>query len=177
MELLIFVVIFAISAFAAFVDVIAGGSSLITIPALAAIGIPIITAIGTNRVYVSAFLLVGALNYIRKKVRLDLKLVAGLAAVKMAGAYVGSNFILSVPVAQVKLIAAGLIICALAAIVVLKMKRVERPEPNWRSYVLIAVAVLIIGFYEGAVGGGGGTIMRLLFVLVLGIAMVEGAIY
>jgi len=176
MDFLIFAAVFAISLLAAFVDVIAGGSSLITIPALAILGVPIIAAIGTNRAYVVTFMLVGLLNYLHKKVPLNLKLVCALAAVKMGGAYIGTYYILSVPVASVKLLAAALIICALAAIFFLRRVNSKRKVASTQTYLLIALAVLAIGFYEGAVGGGGGTILRLMLTLLLGITMIEAAL-
>ena len=134
------------------------------------------TAIGTNRVYVVAFMLVGLANYLRKKVPLNLKLVCALALVKMAGAYVGTNYVLGIPAASVKLVAAALIISALAAIFLLRRAKAKKPKPDLKTYLLIAIAVLAIGFYEGAVGGGGGTITRLVLTLLLGITMLEAAL-
>lgn len=55
--------VFSISLIAAFVDVMVGGSSLIVIPAFAVLGIPVLTVIATNRLYVVSVVLLAKLLF------------------------------------------------------------------------------------------------------------------
>jgi uncharacterized membrane protein YfcA len=171
----LFIPIFLISLIAAFIDVIVGGSGLIVVPGLAALGIPLETVIATNRLFVTAFVFTGALSYARKKVKIDVKLVAGLALAKIVGASSGSLFVLSIDASQLKLLVSILMAAALAAIIFFRGKKKAGAAIGKKHIALAAAIVLIIGVYEGIVGGGGGTISRALLMPLLGWSLIEAA--
>ena len=58
-------ILFAAAILAGFVDAIAGGGGIITVPALLAVGFPPHLALGTNKLQASFGSLTAALNYIR----------------------------------------------------------------------------------------------------------------
>ncbi len=177
MELLLAMMVIVIAFAAAFVDVMVGGGGLIMVPALAALGMPILTVIGTNRLYVVAFSLTGMLNYLRKKVRLNLKLVAGFAILRVAGSAAGSVFVLSIPSDAVRGMVVFLMIGAIATIFFLRSKKkLAHSKPEKITYVIAGLAILVVGLYEGVVGGGGGTITRVVLTLLLGFAMLDAAL-
>ncbi|VVB98633.1 Sulfite exporter TauE/SafE [uncultured archaeon] len=176
MDSILAFLVFSISLAAAFIDVMVGGSSLIIIPAFAVLGIPVLTVIATNRLYVVVFVLTGLLNYIRNKVKLDMKMIAGFLIIRVIGAFTGSLFVVSIPVALVKTIVAVFMFAALAAIVLLRSRENKHAKPNKNMFLLACVAMLLLGFYEGAVGGGAGTISRIILVAVLGYALIEAAL-
>ena len=62
----ILVILFFVAIFAAWVDAIAGGSGLISIPALVLAGLPPATAIATNKLQGSVGTLTSSLYFIRK---------------------------------------------------------------------------------------------------------------
>ena len=66
LELWQFVVLFAAAFFGGFIDSIAGGGGLISLPALLAVGVPPHVAIATNRFQGSFGSFTAALNFIRK---------------------------------------------------------------------------------------------------------------
>ncbi|MDO8339568.1 MAG: sulfite exporter TauE/SafE family protein [Candidatus Burarchaeum sp.] len=176
MDPILGLIVLVVSFFAAFIDVIVGGSSLIIVPALTILGIPIVTVIGTNRLYVTAFTLTGFLNYLHKKVPLDIKLIAGLIVVRVVGALIGSLSVLSIPTATVKPLVAIFMVFALAAIAFLHSRENKKIRPTAHRLILVAAAMLLVGFYEGFVGGGGGIITRVVLVLLLGYTMLEAAL-
>lgn len=176
MDILLACALFIVALVASFIDVIAGGSSLIVIPALAALGIPLVSAIATNRLYVVAFILTGLINYLHKKVPLNLKVVGLFAVVKVAGAIVGSYYVLSIDAQSLKALVATLMLCAIAAVFIIRSRKADKSKPTMATYAIAAIAILAVGFYEGAVGGGGGTITRVAFILLLGFTMLEASL-
>ncbi|MFH1285910.1 MAG: TSUP family transporter [Candidatus Micrarchaeota archaeon] len=183
MDLLFYALIFAISIIAAFIDVIVGGSSLLIIPAFAVLGVPLATVIGTNRFYVTAFVLTGLLNYFHKKVSVDLKLIAGFLALRVMGAFVGSSMLLQVSAELVKTLVAVFMFAAMLAILILDRQKnsnqqASTSKPRHLSnakLAFLALCMLLLGFYEGFVGGGAGTISRVLLILFFGFTMLEAA--
>ncbi len=176
MELFFAVALFVVALAASFIGIIAGGSGLIVVPALAALGIPLVSAIATNRLYLAAFTLTGLLNYLHKKVPLNLKVVCFFAVVNVAGAIIGSYYVLSIPAQSLKALVAVLMLCAIAAIFIIRRRKMEKSPPTRATYVIAAVAMLAVGFYGGMIGGGGGTVTRVLFIFLLGFTMLEASI-
>jgi len=174
MDVALLLSVFSVALIASFIDVMVGGSSLIVIPALASFGIPIFTAIGTNRIYVTAFVLIGLLNYLRKKVQLNLKLLLFFAAAQITGAASGSFYVLNMSPEGAKKVVSTLMLFMLGAIFMLKHRtRVKAGKTN-HFYIALAVT-FAIGVYEGMVGGGSGILTRAFLTLLLGWPILEAA--
>lgn len=174
-----FVLVFFVALIAALVDVMVGGGGLIAIPALGALGFGLQSVIATNRVYIIFFTLVGLANYWRKKIRIDVRPILVILVARSAGAYVGANAVLTVPAEQLKLLVAGFMVAAIVAILVLdrqKGKKLDFLPKGAARMVLAAVLFAILGYYEGFVGGGGGTISRILLMLFLGFPLLEAGV-
>lgn len=179
MDLFSFALVFAISLIAALIDVMVGGGGLIMVPGLGILGFSLHAVIATNRLFVVFFSLVGALNYWRRKISIDLKLVLVLLAARSLGSYFGANYVLVVPASSLKLFVAGFVVVALVAIVSLERfkNRTLGFMPKGRlRLALVATLFCVLGYYEGFVGGGGGTISRLLLTLLLGVTMLEAGL-
>jgi len=174
-----FLFVFSVALIAALVDVMVGGGGLISIPALGALGFGLKSVIATNRLYVVFFTLVGLANYWRKKIRIDVRPILVILVARSAGAYVGANAVLSVPAGQLKLLVAGFMVAAIAAILVLDRQKGRKldflPQGPFRL-ALAAVLFAVLGYYEGFVGGGGGTISRILLMLFLGFPLLEAGV-
>ncbi|MBM3228887.1 sulfite exporter TauE/SafE family protein [Candidatus Parvarchaeota archaeon] len=175
MDLLVGTAVFAVAFVAAFIDVMVGGGGLITVPALSVLGFPILSVIGTNRLYVVVFCATGLANYLRKKVNIDVKLVISLALVKMAGAAAGSFFVLNLPADLLRYTVVTFVSCVLILILALKVGGIRLSKFQGKKLHLIALVIFLVGFYEGVVGGGGGIIGRILLTSILGMGMLEAA--
>ncbi len=178
MDPVLFASVFLIALIGALVDVMVGGGSLLVIPGLGALGLALRTVIATNRLYIVSYSAVGIANYWRKKVRIDVKPLLLLLLCRTTGAYVGANAVLAVSASDLKLIVAGFMVAAIAAIVMLdrhKDHTIHFLPGGWPRLALVGALFLVVGYYEGFVGGGGGTIARILLMLFLGLPMIEAS--
>ena len=78
-----------------FVDSIAGGGGLITLPAFLAVGLPSHIAIGTNKIQSTLGTLVSTIRYFRQGY-VDLKIAIACAVMAITGSAIGSNLVLFV---------------------------------------------------------------------------------
>ena len=161
----------------AFVDSIAGGGGLITLPAYLMAGLPAHLAAGTNKVVAGPGSLVASIRYFRSgKIRLRVALWAALGS--LTGGYVGAEIakLLSSSMLQ------GLMLIALPLMAVFLAVRKnfgeETPgkEIGARKEAMISLAVgLAIGLYDGIIGPGTGTLLIMAFTAFLSIDMVTAS--
>lgn len=179
MDPITFAIVFFIALIAALIDVMVGGGGLITVPGLGALGLPLRAVIATNRLYIVPFTLVGLANYWHKKIRIDVKPLIPLLLARSLGAYLGANAVLAVAASELKLLVAGFMVCAIGAIVVLDRQKNKEITflPKGVARVALACGLFVLlGYYEGFVGGGGGTISRILLMLFLGLPLLEAGV-
>jgi len=138
---------------AGFMNVTAGGGSLITLPLLILTGMDPVTANGTNRVAVLVQNLLAAGNF-RRSGRRNLRtgILLGLAAVP--GAVAGAFTALSLPDPVFKGILAGAIVLGLSVVVFHHPRRCCGTV--LRRKWLQAGIFLFIGFYGGLIQAGTG---------------------
>ncbi len=153
-----------------FVDSVAGGGGLISLPAYMLVGIPIHLASGTNKVVNGVGTAVAAWRYFREG-KVDLRASAWSAAGALAGAAAGARLALWCP--ERILHTVMLIALPLVAVVLAVRKDFGRtPVPrNWtkRRERWLSLAIgLGIGMYDGLIGPGTGTFLAMAFTLVLG---------
>ncbi|SMC88825.1 TSUP family transporter [Papillibacter cinnamivorans] len=161
---------------AGFVDSIAGGGGLISLPAYLLAGLPAHTAAGTNKLAASVGTLCAAVRYIRAgKIDIRVSLLAALGS--FGGAALGSSLALMVSDAALKL----LMLAALPAVAVFLIFRrdfgkeggQEKELPE-RKRVLFSVLIgLGIGCYDGLIGPGTGTFLLLAFTAVMGFDLLK----
>ena len=153
---------------ASFVDSVAGGGGLISLPAYYLAGLPPALAAGTNKLSASLGTLIASLRYIKaRRVAWKIALAAILGAIP--GSMLGAELIHIIPETTMRLI----VICAipLVAVIVLRRKDALTPKqvvPDKFILLMSLVTGLFIGFYDGLVGPGTGTFLILLFTLTLG---------
>ena len=148
---------------AAFVDGIAGGGGIISVPAYLLAGLPPHLTLGTNKLSSCIGTAVSTGRYIKGGF-IDWKL--GIPAVLLAllGAHVGTRLQLIVDENWLKWML--LIVLPLVAFAVLRDKR--RPEEPGeiaprRQMLIVWAAALLIGCYDGFYGPGTGTFLLLIF--------------
>lgn len=152
------------------VNSVAGGGSLISFPALLAVGYPAVTANATNIVAVVPGYLSGSLAY-RDELRGQAPRVWALAATTVAGALAGAALLLVLPADFFELIAPFLILAACAALAAAPL--IERAGGDGRAagaahrspalHLLLFAAALYGGYFGAALG------LILLAVLELGL--------
>ena len=153
---------------AGFVDSVAGGGGLISLPAYYLAGLPPVLAAGTNKLSACLGTVAATSRFIiGKKVDLRVGLAAAVAA--FPGSWLGTTLLRQIPedVIRVMMIVA----IPLVALVVLRkggsLGGKALVEAKWTLPVSAAIG-FGVGFYDGLVGPGTGTFLILLFTMILG---------
>ena len=150
---------------AGFVDSIAGGGGLISLPAYLFAGLPAHMAIGTNKLSSACGTSLTTARFIRGGLIRWRLALPGIAAA-MVGSVLGSRLSL---VAEERLIRDILFaVLPLAAFIVLNPRLFpEREEKELtvdrRTLTVCILAALVIGFYDGFYGPGTGTFLIIAF--------------
>ena len=165
-----------VAAFAAgFVDAIAGGGGLIQLPALL-ISFPdreVAEVAGTNKLGSIFGTSAAALNY-RRNIKTDPKLLLAMVLPAFIGSGSGSLLATRISTEQLKVA----IVVMLVAVFVYTLARPDLGKVEVlkgaakRQRTVGAVAGLTIGFYDGFIGPGTGTLLMIVLVAALGFAFV-----
>ena len=147
---------------AGFMDGIAGGGGIISVPAYLLAGLPAHLALGTNKLSSCVGTAVSAGRFVRSGY-VDWKLALPSILLAMLGASLGTRLQLMVDerVLQVLLLA----VLPLVALVVLRQRSLpeERGDiATGRQRVIVYSAALVIGAYDGFYGPGTGTFLVLI---------------
>lgn len=163
---------------ASFVDAVAGGGGLISIPAYLLAGVPTHMALGTNKVVNGLGTGVATWKYFRGgKVKLLYAVPAALAALVGSAGGTRLALLIAEDVLQKLLLA---ILPAMAVFLALKKDfgREDAPpkELSRTKTILGSVAVgLIIGGYDGLFGPGTGTLMIMAFTALMGLDLLTAS--
>jgi uncharacterized membrane protein YfcA len=160
---------------AGFMNVIAGGGSLITLPALIFLGLPPTVANGTNRI---AILLQNATSIVRfrQKGYWDPVLGLKLAVPAMLGSIVGSRIAVDIPEHLFRVILSIVMVMVLVLMVLRRRKPTdeERSEPLSRGRQIALMAVFFgVGIYGGFIQAGVGFIIMTSLSLLTGMTLVR----
>jgi len=153
---------------AGFVDSIAGGGGLISLPAYYLTGIPPHTALGTNKLSSSIGTVFSTATYIREGYVYKRIIPVSIAGA-LIGSWIGAQCVLLVDEQAVRWFMIVLV-PVLAVFTVLKKDLFapdEREETKVKELIITAVIALTIGWYDGFFGPGAGMFLVLAFVGVL----------
>ena len=152
---------------AGFVDSIAGGGGLITVPALLLAGLPPVQALATNKVQGAFGAGTAALAYARKgHVNLAEQTVPALLS--FAAAFAGSKLVPYIPTEAMRMIL-PVILIGIAAFFALKPGLSDADRHRRLSPALFTASfVPAIAFYDGLIGPGTGSFFMIGFVLLAG---------
>lgn len=159
---------------AGFVDSIAGGGGLITVPALMLAGVPPAQALATNKVQGAFGAATAALAYARGG-HVDLRRQAGAAVLAFAAGVAGALAVSGLPVQALRY-GLPVVLTGIALFFALKPglsdhDRTERLKPA----AFTALMVPVIGFYDGLLGPGAGAFYMLAFVTLAGHGILKAA--
>lgn len=148
---------------AGFVDSIAGGGGLISLPAYLAAGVPPHLAVATNKMGSTMGTLISTVRFAKNGyIKVKLSLLAALFAI------IGSTLGAHLSMLSSERVLKGMMLIALpvVAFYVLKNKNLgDRPDedtiPEKKLFLITIGAALVIGCYDGFYGPGTGTFLLL----------------
>lgn len=148
-----------------------GGGSIVTMPALLFVGLPLQAAIATDNAG-SIGTEVGILSETYQKVIANKKLVIFMAIPLTLGGIIGTWLLLSVPGAVLRYLMAATI----AFIVAHSYLSKRKPDPkaiSKTSYTFLAAFLLLIGLYSNFMAAGEGTFSRIGIMSILGLTFLQ----
>ena len=163
---------------AGFVDSVAGGGGLISLPAYLFVGIPPHLASGTNKVVNATGTALATWKYYKGgKIRIKFAVLAALGA--LVGSSIGTKIALLINPDSFRIVL--LVALPLVALLITLKKNlgseaedvpVEENTKNYISCLLIGVG---IGCYDGLIGPGTGTFLIMAFTMVLGMDLLTAS--
>ncbi|MCC9621385.1 TSUP family transporter [Thalassospira sp. MA62] len=166
------VILFLVAAFAGFVDSIAGGGGLITIPALLWAGIPPSQALATNKLQGSFGSFSASISFIRKGHVNPRDMILAIM-LTFAGSALGAILVQHVdPGLLMTVLPALLILIALYFLFSPRVSDIDAHQMISKG-VFALTAGFGIGFYDGFFGPGTGSFFSIAFVALLGFNMTK----
>ncbi len=157
---MILLVVFGVGLVAGFVDAIAGGGGLIMLPGLLFTGLPVGSAIATNKLCGTCGALTSSLKFAQTK-QVSWRACALMGLPVVLGAYLGSRSISLLPTAWAEPVVIVLMV-AITSFVVLKpdfglAKSLPESTPKRTLWSILAGGA--IGFHDGFFGPGTGVFL------------------
>ena len=160
-----FIIVCPMVFLAGFVDAIAGGGGLISLPAYLIAGVPTHMALGTNKMS-SMMGTAIATGRFAKNGYIQFKKVVWFIMAALIGSSIGSNLTLLVSdkILQYMMI----VILPIVAFYVMRNKKMGDDSlagtlPERKSFLIALASALLIGIYDGFYGPGTGTFLLLVF--------------
>lgn len=151
-----------------FMDAIAGGGGLITLPAYILAGIPMHSALATNKLSSVIGAVVSAFRFWRSRL-VDLRFMALPVLSALGGSAIGARLTLMVDEKYLEYLL--LFVLPAAAYAVLRPKAFDDSKagslPRTRAMVLASLVSFLVGGYDGFYGPGTGTFLILLYMSVV----------
>ncbi|WP_103613405.1 TSUP family transporter [Campylobacter concisus] len=167
-DLLSYTVFFVAAFFGGFIDAIAGGGGLITLPAIMAMGVPPHLALGTNKLQGVFGSFTATLNFTKKGL-IDYKECFVGIVFTFIGALIGATLILFLNANFLKIIIPFLLIAIfIYTLFIPKIGENDRAaKMNERLFYIMFG--LILGFYDGFFGPGAGSFWMFAMVALIGL--------
>lgn len=158
---------------AGFVDAIAGGGGLITVPALLAAGLSPVQALGTNKLQSAVGTTMATATYWHGGF-LDVRAMVPAIATSYAGSMAGAYVVQHVDVGVLEhMVPIALILVAAYFLFAPRLSDADRAARL--DLVLLPVMGAIVGFYDGVLGPGTGSFFTMGFVVLFGFGVTRAA--
>ncbi len=172
MTLFSYILVFLGGVGAGFIDSIAGGGGMITLPVLLSVGLPPHLALGTNKLQSPFGTLTATLRYRRSGLFQFRKIWPGIIFT-FIGAAAGTILIQRISADFLKK-AIPLLLTGIFLYTLFKKNLGEREkESRMRPLLFLLLFGLVVGFYDGFFGPGTGSFWAIGFVSLLGMNMKE----
>ena len=150
---------------AGFVDAIAGGGGLISLPAYLLAGIPMHQAIATNKLSSATGTTISTIRYCRNT-KVDWSIAGPAIVLSLIGSSIGAKLTMMMPESVLKVVL--LVVLPVTAVFVFRKNALVEKQSgsvSHRRMLLITwIAALAIGCYDGFYGPGTGTFLLLVMV-------------
>lgn len=167
---LILIALMAVGMLAGFVDAIAGGGGMITVPALIAAGLPPVAALGTNKMQSVVGTAMAVLTYWRRGF-VDLRALVPAVLLTFAGSMLGALAVSSLDT-HILDIAVPVALIGIALYFLFGPKLSDADRAARLPFALfVPVMGFLIGFYDGIFGPGTGSFFTVGFVLLFGLGL------
>ena len=158
-----FLIICPLLFLAGFIDAVGGGGGLISLPAYLLSGLPVHSAIATNKLSGSCGTALAAFKFFRRGLGCG-KLAIPTVAAAIVGSSLGAKASLTVDEGVME----KLLLCVLpvAAVIVLRTRSFRQEGEillDRRTWVTALVSAAAVGFYDGFYGPGTGTFLIIAF--------------
>ncbi len=163
----IFFILFAGGLLAGFVDSIAGGGGLISVPVLLSIGLPPHLALGTNKLQSSFGSFTASINYTRGGLVKIKEITSGILFTAIGAAF-GTLTIQQLSADILRSIIPVFLIAAFIFLLVTKNNGTYDQSSKIQPQFFYLLFGLLLGFYDGFFGPGTGSFWMLAFILLMG---------
>lgn len=159
---------------AGFLNVNAGGGSLIAMPVLIFLGLPSAVANGTNRIALIIQNIIAVANF-KSKGFFDWKLSIVFALPAVIGSVIGSNLAISMSGEVFNKILAVVMLVVLALIIWKPQKKLEAKKETLekKDKIIGAIVFFFVGIYGGVIQAGAGFIIIAALTLITGYSLVK----
>ena len=165
--------LFLLATVAGWVDTLAGGGGLITVPALLLTGMSPAMAIATNKLQGSMGTFVASIYFVRTKfVRLNE--MKGMILLTFIGSVLGSWLLLQIDASKLVLCLPFLLMAMGLYVLLSPSFNDEQKQQKLSRLCFMLLICPILGFYDGFFGPGTGSLMALALVSVLGYGLSKG---
>lgn len=154
---------------AAFIDSIAGGGGIISLPGLMVLGVPPAYALGTNKFASTCASFTSSMTFIKYKVY-DVNLLKYLVFGTLIGAILGVKAVLLLDSSKLRIIIIILMIfVAIYTLLSKNVGNVNNFKGVYKKTIVIGLIIsIVLGFYDGFFGPGTGSFYIFLFIILLG---------
>lgn len=157
-----FVIVCPLVFIGGFVDSIAGGGGLITLPTYLAAGLPSHMAISTNKLSSTIGTTVATVRYFKKGfVNIKIAIISVILA--LIGSSIGSSLVMLVDDGVLKIVL--IVLLPITSVFVLVNKGLKKERESFsllKTIVISGIIAFFIGAYDGFYGPGTGTILLIL---------------
>lgn len=157
---------------AGFIDSIAGGGGLLSVPAFLLTGFPPEIVLGTNKLASCCGMSVALRNYARSGLVVWRSALVGVPVVVLGGA-LGSKALLLFDSGTIGKIIVVLLPIGIAATFLPKKDRGVQELTPKKLYTLLPLICLVLGFYEGFFGPGTGSFFILALHFIMGFGLLH----
>jgi uncharacterized membrane protein YfcA len=159
---------------AGFLNTIAGGGTLLTVPILMFVGLPSAVANGTNRLALASENIVAVINF-RQKGFFDWKLSLLLAIPALLGSIIGANVAIVLPDKIFKATFGIVMIFVIFSMIWDPQKRIKTNNliSRKKGKIVSVVIFFFVGLYGGFIQAGVGIIIIALFRLLTGFELAK----
>ncbi len=164
LNLLMFLIVCPAVFLASFVDAIAGGGGLISLPAYMLAGVPVHFAIATNKLSSATGTAFSTARLVKNHYA-DMKVAPFSVVAALVGSVIGANIALRTSDRVLSIVM--LVMLPVVAFYVLGKKNLEPKQPfslkTSVEYTIVVISSFLIGMYDGFYGPGTGTFLLLAF--------------